>query len=46
MSWAARSGSFAARPDNTRVSGKEDFIPAAYALSEDSFMDKLIILRL
>jgi len=29
LSWAARSGSFAKRPDDTRVSGKKDFIPAA-----------------
>jgi hypothetical protein len=46
MSWAAGSGSFATRPDDTRVSGKKDFIPAAYALSEDNFIGKLIIIRL
>jgi hypothetical protein len=37
ISWAARSGSFATRPDDTRVSEKKDFIPAIYALLEDIF---------
>jgi hypothetical protein len=35
---AARSGSFATRPDDTRVSEKKDFIPAIYALLEDIFI--------
>jgi hypothetical protein len=34
LSWAARSGSFATRPDDTKVSGKKDVIPAIYALGE------------
>jgi hypothetical protein len=46
LSWAAWSGSFAIRPDDTRVSGKKDFISAAYALSEDDLIGKLIFLRL